>query len=143
IKFPTESSTSSFGEIEVDSVAPSTGLVAQIMDKISTEAQTLEIAEAIVRTILSSIWETDQIFIILLMTAYALDRYGTVTANVEEFTELLFNIAEVTRHLKNFWETMPEQIDKLWKAVNVVAVGAFMCSHYIAEGEASKLRRGN
>ncbi|KAH9288704.1 hypothetical protein KI387_032821, partial [Taxus chinensis] len=143
MKDPTEASSSS-GGIQVEAVASSTTLAAQIIDKISTEAQTFadsEVAKAIGSTVISAakvIGEAHWIFVALSMAAYALERCGTVTSNVEECMELLLTVAEVAKDLKKFKEAMSGEGDqKVGKAVKVVAEGAFMCCQYIAQGRAS------
>jgi hypothetical protein len=89
---------------------------------------------------LKKVGEAHWVFLGLSVVASALGRCVTVTTNVLECIELLQAIVDLAKDLKRFRETMPDERERLRRAVQVTVEGAIMCSDYILKGRLPRFR---
>ncbi|KAH9309565.1 hypothetical protein KI387_037476, partial [Taxus chinensis] len=145
-KASTSASSSSSGIAleSMSSMASVMRLAAQVIDKIKTEAGNLQDSQ-LLKVIGSGAvkaaklaGESHWIFLALSVTAYALEEYVKIKENESKCIELLENIVELAKDLRNFVKPMPEERERVRKAVRVIVEGAVTCCDYIARGNASR-----
>ncbi|KAH9295274.1 hypothetical protein KI387_038862 [Taxus chinensis] len=84
-----------------------------------------------------AIAQTHWIFLGLSVVAFALETCVKATPNVSERIELLEEIVLLAKDLNEFKRAMPEETEKLLKAIHVIFEGAVMCCDYIEKGQLS------
>ncbi|KAH9309563.1 hypothetical protein KI387_037474 [Taxus chinensis] len=138
------SPSSGIAHESVSFMASSMSLAAQVIDKIKTEAGNLQDSKllevmgsgAVKAAKLAG--ESHWIFLALSVTAYALEKYVKIKENASKCIDLLENIVELAKDLRKFLRPMPEERERVRKAVRAIVEGAVTCCDYIAQGNSSR-----